>query len=61
MVFWVFSILMGASLSYIFMAYTATSIVRVFFITMGMFGAMSLYGYMTKRSLVSWARSCSWA
>ena len=37
--FWVFSILMGASLSYIFMAYTATSIVRVFFITMGMFGA----------------------
>ena len=52
--FWVFSILMGASLSYVFIAYTDTSIVRVFFITMGMFGAMSLYGYMTKRSLVSW-------
>ena len=52
--FWVFSILMGASLSYVFMAYTATSIVRVFFITMGMFGAMSIYGYVTKRSLVSW-------
>ncbi len=52
--FWVFSILMGASLSYIFMAYTATSIVRVFFITMGMFGAMSLYGYTTRRSLAHW-------
>ena len=52
--FWGFSILMGASLSYIFIAYTATSIVRVFFITMGMFGAMSLYGYTTRRSLVSW-------
>ncbi len=52
--FWGFSILMGASLSYIFIAYTATSIVRVFFIAMGMFGAMSLYGYTTKRSLVSW-------
>ena len=52
--FWVFSILMGASLSYVFLAYTDTSIVRVFFITMGMFGAMSLYGYTTKRSLVSW-------
>ncbi len=52
--FWAFSILMGASLSYVFIAYTDTSIVRVFFITMGMFGAMSLYGYTTKRSLVSW-------
>ena len=54
MLFWAFSILMGASLSYVFIAYTDTSIVRVFFITKGMFGAMSLYGYTTKRSLVSW-------
>jgi FtsH-binding integral membrane protein len=52
--FWAFSILMGASLSYVFLAYTETSIVRVFFITMGMFGAMSLYGYTTKRSLSGW-------
>jgi FtsH-binding integral membrane protein len=52
--FWVFSILMGASLSYVFLTYTATSIVRVFFITAAMFGAMSLYGYTTKRSLARW-------
>jgi FtsH-binding integral membrane protein len=52
--FWVFSILMGASLSYIFIAYTSTSIVRVFFITAGTFGAMSLYGYTTRRSLAGW-------
>ena len=52
--FWVFSILMGASLSYIFIIYTSTSIMRVFFITAAMFGAMSLYGYTTKRSLAKW-------
>lgn len=52
--FWTFSALMGASLSYIFIAYTDTSIVRVFLITMATFGAMSLYGYTTKRSLASW-------
>ena len=52
--FWAFFILMGASLSYIFLTYTATSIVRVFFITAATFGAMSLYGYTTKRSLARW-------
>ena len=52
--FWAFSILMGASLSYIFLTYTATSIVRVFFITATTFGAMSLYGYTTRRSLARW-------
>ncbi len=54
MLFWIFSILMGASLSYIFIVYTATDIMRVFFITAAMFGAMSLYGYTTKRSLARW-------
>ena len=52
--FWVFSILMGASLSYIFILYTGADIMRVFFITAGLFGAMSLYGYTTKRSLARW-------
>ena len=37
-----------------FLTYTATSIVRVFFITAATFGAMSLYGYTTKRSLARW-------
>ncbi|MBT6441008.1 MAG: Bax inhibitor-1/YccA family protein [Alphaproteobacteria bacterium] len=52
--FWAFSALMGVSLSYIFLRYTGADIMRVFFITAGMFGAMSLYGYTTKRSLARW-------
>ena len=49
--FWVFATLMGASLSSIFLIYTGASITRVFFITAGTFGAMSIYGYTTKRDL----------
>jgi len=49
--FWVFAGLMGASLASIFIIYTQMSIARVFFITAGTFGAMSIYGYTTKRDL----------
>ena len=49
--FWVFAALMGASLSSIFLVYTGASITRVFFITSGTFGAMSIYGYTTKKDL----------
>ncbi len=51
--FWAFSALLGMSLSSVFMLYTGTSITRVFFITAATFGAMSLYGYTTKRDLTS--------
>src|SRR3974377_1611973 len=51
--FGVFSALMGISLSSIFLVYTHTSIVRVFFITAASFGALSLYGYTTKRDLTA--------
>ncbi len=51
LLFWVFSALMGISLSSIFLIYTHTSIVRVFFITAAAFGALSLYGYTTKRDM----------
>jgi uncharacterized protein len=51
LLFWVFSALMGVSLSSIFLVYTHTSIVRVFFITAASFGALSLYGYTTKRDM----------
>jgi hypothetical protein len=51
MLFWVFSALMGISLSSIFLVYTHTSIVRVFFITAASFGALSLFGYTTKRDM----------
>jgi uncharacterized protein len=50
-IFWVYAALMGLSLASIFLVYTGTSIARVFFITAGTFGAMSLYGYTTKRDL----------
>jgi FtsH-binding integral membrane protein len=49
--FWVFAALMGLSLSSIFLVYTAQSITQTFFITAAAFGALSLYGYTTKRDL----------
>ena len=52
-VFWGFAALMGASLAPIMLIYTASSMTRVFLITAGTFGAMSLYGYTTKRDLTS--------
>ncbi len=51
LLFWVFSALIGISLASIFMVYTQTSIVRVFFITAASFGALSLWGYTTQRDL----------
>jgi FtsH-binding integral membrane protein len=50
-VFWVFAGVMGLSLSTIFIVFTGQSIARVFFITAASFGALSLYGYTTKRDL----------
>jgi FtsH-binding integral membrane protein len=41
----------GLTLSVIFLIYTSASIVSTFFITAGMFGAMSVYGAVTKRDL----------
>ena len=52
--FWIFAGLMGVSLASIFLVYTPVSIVRVFFITAGTFGAMSFYGYTTKKDLSGW-------
>ncbi|WEX09855.1 Bax inhibitor-1/YccA family protein [Chelativorans sp. AA-79] len=49
--FWVYSALVGLSLSTIFLVYTGESIVRTFFITAASFGALSLWGYTTKRDL----------
>jgi FtsH-binding integral membrane protein len=49
--FWGYAALMGLSLSSIFLVYTAQSIVQTFFITAASFGALSLYGYTTKKSL----------
>ena len=46
-----YSILNGITLSVIFLAYTRSSIAATFFITAGMFGAMAVYGMVTKRDL----------
>jgi FtsH-binding integral membrane protein len=51
--FWAFAAVMGLSMSSIFLVYTDASIAKVFFISAAMFGAMSLYGYTTKRDLSS--------
>jgi hypothetical protein len=48
---WIFSSLMGLSLAPIFLIYTGASIAKCFFITASLFGAMSLYGYTTKKDL----------
>jgi FtsH-binding integral membrane protein len=49
--FWIYAGLIGLSLGSIFMVYTHTSVVRVFFITAAAFGALSLWGYTTQRDL----------
>lgn len=49
--FWVFAGLMGVSMSTIFLQYTGASIAQTFFVTAAGYGALSLYGYSTKRDL----------
>ncbi|MCD6035770.1 MAG: hypothetical protein K0R63_1511 [Rickettsiales bacterium] len=49
--FWAFAAVMGLSLASIFIIYTGASIAKTFFITASVFGAMSLYGYTTKKDL----------
>jgi hypothetical protein len=45
---------MGVSLSSIFLVYTGQSITQIFFITAATFGALSLWGYTTKRDISGW-------
>jgi FtsH-binding integral membrane protein len=51
LVFFAFAAVMGLSLSSIFIVFTGESIARTFFITAASFGALSLYGYTTKKDL----------
>jgi FtsH-binding integral membrane protein len=51
--FWVYAGLVGLSLSTIFLVYTGQSIVQTFFVTAAAFGALSLYGYTTRRDLTA--------
>ena len=52
--FALYSVINGATMSLIFLAYTASSIASVFFITAGTFAVMAAYGYFTKKDLTSW-------
>jgi uncharacterized protein len=56
--FLVYAALNGLTMSTIFVAYTSSSIASTFLITSGMFGAMSLFGYLTKSDLSSWGSFC---
>ncbi|WP_025902914.1 MULTISPECIES: Bax inhibitor-1/YccA family protein [Tatumella] len=49
--FMLYSALTGLTMASIFLVYTYSSIATTFFVTAGMFGAMTLYGYTTKRDL----------
>ena len=54
--FCLYALLTGVSLGIVFLAYTEESIASTFFVTAGTFGAMSLFGYFTKRDLSAWGR-----
>jgi uncharacterized protein len=54
MMFWAFAAVMGVSLSSIFLVFTGQSITQVFFVTAAAFGALSLWGYTTKRDISGW-------
>ena len=51
--FSVYATLNGILFSSIFLVYTGASIASTFFVTSGMFAAISLYGFVTKRDLTS--------
>jgi FtsH-binding integral membrane protein len=54
--FWAYCALMGVSLSTIFLAYTGASIATTFFVSAASFGALSLYGYTTKKDLSAFGK-----
>ncbi len=51
LVFWAFAAVMGLSMGSVFLVFTLSSVAQIFFISATAFGALSLYGYTTKRDL----------
>jgi uncharacterized protein len=49
--FWAFAVVMGLSMSSIFLVFTGTSIAQTFFATAAAFAGLSLWGYTTKKDL----------
>lgn len=58
LLFILYSILNGATLSMIFLIYTMSSIATTFFVTAGTFGVMALFGYVTKKDLTRLGSLC---
>lgn len=54
--FGLYALFTGISLGLVFLTFTSESIASTFFVTAGTFGAMSLFGYFTKRDLSPWGR-----
>jgi len=52
-IYWAVTALMGVSLSLLLFRYTGASVARTFFVTAASFGALSLWGYTTKRDLTA--------
>jgi FtsH-binding integral membrane protein len=52
--FWIYSSLIGISMVPILMSFTPSSIANAFFASASTFGAMSIYGYVTKKDLSPW-------
>lgn len=56
--FILYSVLNGVTMSVLFMVYTMSSIATTFFVTAGTFGATALYGYVTKKDLTRIGSLC---
>lgn len=54
LLFYAFAVVNGFVLTPVLLVYTAVSLYKTFFITAGVFGAMTVYGYCTSRDLTSW-------
>ena len=54
MLFLLYSVLTGVTLSSIFLVFTMESLASVFFVTAGTFAAVSIYGFVTKKDLSTW-------
>ena len=57
-IFYSFAAVMGLSLSVILLVYTQNSVARAFFVSAATFGALSLYGYTTKKDLTAIGTFC---
>ncbi|HYC73997.1 Bax inhibitor-1/YccA family protein [Brevundimonas sp.] len=54
LLYWAVVASIGASLGFVFLRYTGSSVASTFFVTAAAFGALSLFGYTTKKNLTGW-------